>query len=143
MMPVMTHPKRNDMTRRSIDVPGLHHGSAPIPQASLVGRLLASSGINGMDPETGEVPPSLEEQVRLIFANIERIMAVAGAQTDDIARCVFYVRDRASRTAIDGEWTRMFPDPSARPARHTLRYDLADPLLVQCELTAYLEKDPA
>jgi 2-iminobutanoate/2-iminopropanoate deaminase len=33
----------------------------------------------------------------------------------------------------------MFPDESSRPARHTLQYDLADPLKIQCDLIAYIE----
>jgi 2-iminobutanoate/2-iminopropanoate deaminase len=129
------------MTRKSIEVAGLHHGGAPIPQAALVGPLLTSGGINGMDPGTGQVPPGLEDQVRLIFANIERILRAAGGSPGDIAKCVFYVQDRTSRAVIDPEWTRMFPDPHSRPARHTVQHELAGPLLVQCELTAYIEGD--
>jgi 2-iminobutanoate/2-iminopropanoate deaminase len=129
------------MTRRSIEVPGLHHGDAPIPQASLVGPLLTSSGINGMDARTGEVPSALKEQVRLIFVNIAAVLAEAGGTVEDIARCVFYVRDRSARAAIDAEWTTMFPDPASRPARHTITYALTDPLLVQCELTAYIQEE--
>jgi len=130
------------MTRRSIELPGIHHGGAPIPQASLVGPLLTSSGINGMDAGTGEVPPGLDEQVRLIFVNIAALLTEAGGAAEDIARCVFYVRDRSARAAIDAEWTAMFPEPASRPARHTVTYPLTGPLLVQCELTAYIQEAP-
>lgn len=129
------------MTRRSINVEGLSHGGLPIPQASLVGPLLASGGINGMDPATGEIPAGLEQQIALIFANIGRLLAVAGGSVDDIARCVFYVRDKSCRPLIDAQWVAMFPDPESRPARHTLVIDLNDPLLVQCELTAYIKEN--
>jgi 2-iminobutanoate/2-iminopropanoate deaminase len=128
------------MTRTSIEVPGLHHGGAPIPQASLVGNLLVSSGINGMDPESGTVPAELADQVSLIFANMGRILRQAGGSPGDVAKCTFFVRDRSSRAVIDREWLTMFPDEASRPARHTLRYDLADPLLVQCELIAVIDR---
>lgn len=128
------------MTRRSINVEGLSHGNLPIPQASLVGPLLASGGINGMDPATGEIPPSLDKQIALIFANIARLLDVAGGSVEDIARCVFYVRDKSCRPLIDAQWVAMFPDAESRPARHTLVIDLNDPLLVQCELTAYIKE---
>ena len=55
------------MTRRSIEVPGLHHGGVPIPQACVVGNLLTSSGISPLDPATGAVPDSTEEQVELVL----------------------------------------------------------------------------
>jgi enamine deaminase RidA (YjgF/YER057c/UK114 family) len=128
------------MTRTSIEVPGLHHGGAPIPQASLVGNLLVSSGINGMDPESGTVPAELADQVSLIFANMGRILRRAGGSPEDVAKCTFFVRDRSSRPVIDREWLAMFPDEASRPARHTLRYDLGDPLLVQCELIAVIDR---
>lgn len=125
---------------QSINVPGLHHGGLPIPQASRVGPLLASGGINGMDPSDGSLPPDLETQVALVFANIARLLGEAGGNTDDIARCVFYVRDRSARPFIDAQWVAMFPDERHRPARHTLTYELVDPLLVQCELIAYIQE---
>lgn len=128
------------MTRRSINIPGVHHGALPIPQASLVGPLLASGGINGMDPANGEVPNDLERQVHLVFGNIALLLEQAGGTVEDIARCVFYVRDRSARTFIDAEWVAMFPDPDSRPARHTLTYTLTHPLLVQCELIAYIKE---
>lgn len=127
------------MTRRSINIPGVHHGALPIPQASLVGPLLASGGINGMDPATGSVPDDLEQQVKLVFGNIALLLEQAGGAVDGIARCVFYVRDRSARSYIDAEWVVMFPDADSRPARHTLTYALTDPLLVQCELIAYIK----
>jgi enamine deaminase RidA (YjgF/YER057c/UK114 family) len=105
-----------------------------------VGPLLTSGGINGMDPADGSVPADLEAQVRLVFANVERLMEQAGGRTDDVARLVFYVRDTAARTFIDDEWLRMFPDADDRPARPTLVHALAAPLLVQCELTAYIQE---
>ena len=120
-------------------MPAFRHGGAPIPQAALVGPLLTSSGVNGMDPDTGKVPPDLEDQVRLIFENIERILQAARGSPEDIAKCVFYVRDRASRAAIDPLWMRMFPDPQSL-ALHTLQHELPGPLLVQCELTAYIDR---
>lgn len=129
------------MTRRSINIDGLSHGGLPIPQASLVGPLLASGGINGMDPATGEIPAGLEQQIGLVFANMRAIVEAAGGTVEDIARCVFYVRDKSCRPLVDAEWTAMFPDPESRPARHTLVHDLNGPLLVQCELTAYIKEN--
>jgi len=129
------------MTRRSVNIEGIHHGGLPIPQASRVGPLLMSGGINGMDRATGTVPEDLEKQVKLVFANMASLVSEAGGSAEDIAKCVFYVRDKSARPLIDAEWMQMFPDPDSRPARHTLTYELTDPLLVQAELTAYITED--
>jgi 2-iminobutanoate/2-iminopropanoate deaminase len=124
--------------RRSIEVAGLHHGGAPIPLASRVGPLLVSGGVLGQDPATGEVPDDAGEQVVLLFANVRRILAAGGAAPEDVAKLTFFVRDRSLRAAIDEQWTAMFPDPAARPARHTLTTDLPPAFAVQCEVLAYV-----
>jgi 2-iminobutanoate/2-iminopropanoate deaminase len=126
------------MTRRSIEVPGLHHGGLPIPQACVVGNLLASSGISPVDPGTGAVPQGTEEQVELVFANLCRVLDAAGGRPEDVAKCTVFVRDKAIRPLVDKYWTEMFPDEASRPARHTLRTDLTGPLQIQLEIIALL-----
>ena len=49
------------MRQKSIDVENLHH-SAPIPAASRVGPILATSGVGGRDPATGKLCAELEQQ---------------------------------------------------------------------------------
>jgi enamine deaminase RidA (YjgF/YER057c/UK114 family) len=126
------------MTRRSIEVPGLHHGGLPIPQASVVGNLLVSGGISPVDPGSGSVPEGTDEQVELAFANVRRVLDAAGGRPEDIVKCTVFVRDRAIRPVIDKYWLELFPDEASRPARHTLRTDLAGALQIQLEIIAVL-----
>jgi 2-iminobutanoate/2-iminopropanoate deaminase len=127
------------MWRRSIDVEGLHHGGAPIPQASLVGSLLLSSGINGMDRE-GTIPDDPDTQVALVFDNIRAIVEQAGGDLGDVVKCTFFVRDRSLKTQIDDHWVKAFPDPASRPARHTLVQELSAAQHLQCEIVANIER---
>ena len=124
--------------RRSIEVGGFGHGATPIPAASRIGNLIASGGIAGIDTATGKVSGDLEAQVVAMFANLRRIVEAGGGSTDDIIKVTIWVRDRGARAIIDPQWTRMFPDPKSRPARHTLVYQLPDPMLVQCDFLAVL-----
>lgn len=126
------------MTRRSIEVPGLHHGGLPIPVASVVGNVLASSGISPLDPATGAIPDAVEDQVELVFANVHRVLEAAGGRPEDVVKCTVFVRDKAIRPIIDKHWTQMFPDEASRPARHTLRIDLAGSMQIQLEILAVL-----
>ena len=59
--------------RRSIHVEGVQHG-APIPMGAVVGNMLFSSGITGIDPATGNVPESLERQCELASANMKTLV---------------------------------------------------------------------
>jgi enamine deaminase RidA (YjgF/YER057c/UK114 family) len=128
------------MWRTSIDVEGLHHGGAPIPQACLAGSLLLSSGINGMDSRDGSIPADPETQVSLVFDNMRAILEKAGGNLGDIVKCTFFVRDRAIRAEIDEHWVKAFPDPRSRPARHTLVQELSAAQHLQCELVANIER---
>jgi enamine deaminase RidA (YjgF/YER057c/UK114 family) len=125
--------------RRSIDIPGLSHGPNPIPQAAVVGNLLVSGGVMGMEPDTHEMPDDLPAQCRLMFANIRRIMEAAGGTTEDIVKLTVFLKPGLPRDALNQEWVAMFPDPASRPARHTLVYDLPMGMLIQCEIIAMLE----
>lgn len=124
--------------RRSVNIDGLHHGAAPIPQASLVRGLLISGGIAGMDRQTSRVADSVQDQAALVFENIQTLLEEAGGSIEDIVKIQFFVADQSAKEAINEHWLRLFPDPASRPARHTLTYALNPPLLLQAEVTAFL-----
>ncbi|UZX02867.1 RidA family protein [Arthrobacter sp. CDRTa11] len=127
------------MKRKAIDVPGLGHGGAPIPQACVVGGLLMSGGISGMDPATGQIPEELPEQITHLFSNVHLVLKQAGGTPDDIIKMTFFVRDRSVRPLLDTHWVQMFPDAQTRPARHLLIVELPGALAIQCEIFANLE----
>jgi enamine deaminase RidA (YjgF/YER057c/UK114 family) len=125
-------------TRRSFEVTGLRHLN-PIPMGSIIGNLMMTSGIFGMDPDTRRTPDDVEGQCRLMFENIRRVMTAAGGSPDDIIKIVVWAKDRSFKDAVNTEWLTMFPDEHSRPARHTMMYDgFTGNVLVQCELTAVL-----
>lgn len=128
--------------RRSIDVEGYNHGPQPIPAASRLGPLVMTGGVHGLDPATNTLPDRVEDQARLMFSNLERIMIAAGAGLDRIVKITVYVKVPEARAAVNAEWLAAFPDPQSRPARHTLVNDhLPANMLVQCDATAFVETD--
>lgn len=123
---------------RSLEVPGVSHGNAPIPMGARVGNVIYSSGIMGKDPATDTLPPGVEDQVRFAYDNLLTLLKAGGATTDDLVRLTVYIRDDAARAPINAHWLRLFPDPHDRPARHTLKYDLPNGMLVQFEAVAVI-----
>ena len=127
--------------RRSFEVPGLHHEN-PIPMGSIIGNLMMTSGIFGMEPETRKTPEDVESQCRLMFANVRRVMEAAGGSPADIIKMVVWARDKSFKDAKNKEWLAMFPDPQSRPARHTMMYSgFSGNTLIQCEIVAVLSTD--
>lgn len=126
------------MRRRSIEIPGFRH-EHPIPAASRIGPFVVSGGISGMDPVTGRLPDGIEEQCALVFAHMKEIIEAASGTTDDILKITVWLKDGAHRKFVNQQWLRMFPDPEARPARHTfVGQELAGNMLIQCEFCAVL-----
>lgn len=131
------------MTRRqSIEIDGFAHKGQPIPVASRVDNIVYTGAISGYDMATGEHADGLEAQAELMFQHLTAILAAAGATPDDVVRMTFYVRTRDARAAINDQWLRLFPDPSSRPARHTLHYETPGTALMQCDAMAVLPRDP-
>ena len=124
--------------RKSINYPGFKHEN-PIPNASRIGNIVMSSVIGGTNPGTRELPPTLEQQVANVFGYIRHDIEAAGGTVDDIIKVNFWVKDPAvGRKMLNGEWSKMFPDPASRPARHTLALPANNPNHVTCDFTAVI-----
>jgi 2-iminobutanoate/2-iminopropanoate deaminase len=116
--------------RRSIDVEGFNHGVQPIPAACRVGNVVMTGGVAGIDPATGTLPDDVAKQAELMFANL----AAAGASMDGLVKMTVWVKVPEARTALNEQWTRVFPDARSRPARHTLVNDhMPANMLIQCD----------
>jgi enamine deaminase RidA (YjgF/YER057c/UK114 family) len=107
----------------------------------IIGPFMMSSGIFGMEPETRKTPDAVESQCKLMFANIRRVMEVAGGSVDDIIKVVIWAKDKSFKEAVNKEWLAMFPDEHSRPARHTMMYQgFSGNTLIQCEIVAVLSE---
>ena len=124
--------------KRSLEVPGVSHGGAPIPMGARVGNMIFSSGIMGKDPATDQLPADGAQQAKFAFQNMKALLAAGGATLDHLARITVFIKDESIRAAINEEWIKCFPDPHDRPARHTLIYDLRGGMLLQLEIIAVL-----
>lgn len=122
--------------RKSIEVAGFSHGNLPIPAASRVGNIVATGGIPGIDLETSQFPADAAAQAANAFALLRKILAAAGVAPQDVVKVTVFVKEPAVREFVNREWIAMFPDPHSRPARHTLNYSLAEPMLLQLEALA-------
>jgi enamine deaminase RidA (YjgF/YER057c/UK114 family) len=99
--------------------------------------MVATSGVYGLDPATGKLPDDVGQQGMLLFANLGRILAAAGATLDDVVKMTFWVKVPEARQVINAGWLAAFPDTASRPARHTLQNDhLPANMLVQCDAIA-------
>jgi 2-iminobutanoate/2-iminopropanoate deaminase len=59
-----------------------------------VGNLVFLSGLAGKNRATGQILPSVEDQIRQIFADMSTILAAHGAQLSDVVKMTMYFTNR-------------------------------------------------
>ena len=130
------------MTPKSIHIEGLTHRS-PIPAASRVGPLISSSVIVGLDPETGSLPSTIDEQAENIFSHVGAILDATGMGWANILEMTFAMTDLENREVIGPLWLEHFPDEESRPARETQqRTRLPAGAQITARFTAYDSPTP-
>ncbi len=96
-----------------IDAPGL--GSLPVlSQAVRVGDTIYCSGQVPLDADGNLVDSDIEAMTRQVVANLERVLAAAGARITDVVRTNVYLADMADYAGMNAAYVELFPD---RPAR--------------------------
>jgi 2-iminobutanoate/2-iminopropanoate deaminase len=110
----------------------------PYSQAIRVGNFVFASGQLGLDPTTGKLQEGVEAQTRQALANVQAILAAAGANIDKTVKTTIFlanIADFAKVNAIYGEVFKIEP-----PARSTVQV-AALPLggLVEIEVIALIE----
>ena len=121
-------------TRRSFDIASMPHAN-PIPGVTRIGPLVVSSVIAGRDPGTTDVPDSLAAQLDNLFHHAGEILVAAGAGWEHVVRMNFFLPSLDDRAALNVPWLRHFPDPEARPTRHT---QVGSAAYAQCDVWAYV-----
>jgi 2-iminobutanoate/2-iminopropanoate deaminase len=117
---------------------GPHAGGAYVPGIR-AGGLVFVSGQGPFDPETGELAADdLEGQVRATLANVERVLAAAGASLHDVVRVDAYLADLSRFGDYDRAFRAAFGDHL--PTRTTVQAGL-DNIEVEINAIAFVGEE--
>jgi len=88
----------------------------PVSQATLAPNgMLYTAGMIGRSPETGEMPPTFDEQAHQALRNLEALVREAGGILDDVMFVQLYLLDLARIEEFNAIFQRYFPaEPPAR-----------------------------
>lgn len=112
----------------------------PYSQAVRVDKFLFLSGQIGIDPSTGKLKESFEEQVRQSFKNVEAVLRSAGLEKDSIFRVVVYLTDLSLFKEFNRLYEEFFRDVPVKPVRTTVGVkELPLGALLELEVTAVFE----
>lgn len=111
----------------------------PYAQAFSTGCLLFTSGQIGLDPDTGTLPASFEDQVRQVLANLRAVLASAGCAFGDVVRSGIYVTSLDNFAPLNALYGEAMGDH--RPARSTVEVSaLPKGALVEIDVIARLPR---
>src|SRR5579859_6163503 len=121
----LTARARAPMTGRTVyNLPGLSAPEAVAPDLVTAGNLFFTSGVRGVDLETGELPPDPAAQFMNAWHNLAALVEAAGLCTDQIGLVTNFIDSQDYRAHINTGWLALFPDHANRPARKTTSYPL-------------------
>lgn len=118
----------------------VHTLRAPAPagaysQAMIAGNLVFTSGFGPMDPQTGLVPATVEEQTRQTLHNVRAALEAAGASLEHVVKTTVHLADLSDWAAFDAAYREVMPEPL--PARTTVGSQLTG-ILVEIDAVAVL-----
>ena len=87
----------------------------PYSQALDTGNILFISGQIPIDPATGTMPESVEEQAKQVLTNITNILAEAGLTMANVVKTTVFLSDLNDFAAVNEVYASFFAEPY--PAR--------------------------
>lgn len=105
----------------------------PFSHAASVGEWVFSSGMGGLDPQSGQVvSDDVIAQTEQAITNTERILAAAGCSLQDVVKVVLYLTDMQDYPRVNAVYEKRFaPHKPARtcvavsalPVRERMKLD--------------------
>ncbi len=90
----------------------------PYSQAIEIDGFLFTAGQIGIDPTTGEMGQSVEEQAEQALKNIMNVLKEAGYSPEDVVKTTIYLSDIKDFPKVNEIYARFFREPY--PARSTV-----------------------
>ncbi|MBP3898478.1 MAG: RidA family protein [Mogibacterium sp.] len=107
----------------------------PYSQGYISNGFVYTSGQIPVDPATGEVPASIEEQAAQSCKNVGALLEAAGSGFDKVIKTTCFLADMADFAAFNAVYAEFF---TSKPARSCVAVkDL--PKGVKCEIEAIAE----
>jgi 2-iminobutanoate/2-iminopropanoate deaminase len=107
----------------------------PYNQGTVANGVLYTSGQLPINPVTGEVPATIEEQTVQVLENLKAIIEAAGSSMDKVLKCTVYIVDFNDFAVMNSIYSTYFP--ANPPARATVGISkLAKNALVEIDAVA-------
>ncbi len=87
----------------------------PYSQAVEVNGFVFTSGVIPVNPQTGEIGGTIEEQARQAFSNLRNLIEASGADIAQVVKTTVFIKEMNDFAKINGIYAEFFKEPF--PAR--------------------------
>lgn len=87
----------------------------PYSQAIEAGGFVFTSGVIPVNPQTGEIKESIEEQARQAFTNLTNLIEASGAYVSQVVKTTVFIKEMNDFAKINEIYAEFFKEPF--PAR--------------------------
>lgn len=87
----------------------------PYSQAIEVNGMVFTSGVIPVDPQTGVIPATIEEQASQAFSNLKNLIEASGATIDKVIKTTVFIKEMNDFGKINEIYATYFKEPF--PAR--------------------------
>ena len=110
------------MTNKRIETDAAPAAIGPYCQAVAVGEWIFCSGQLALDPESGEMigDGDIEAETRQVLANLDAVLARAGASRGEVAKATVYLTDMGEFSKMNQVYAEFF-EGLVPPARATVQ----------------------
>ena len=111
----------------------------PYSQGTIAGNLVFVSGQLGLDPVTGEMKGSFQEQTTQSLVNLKAILEEAGSSLTNVVKTTVFLKDMSNFAALNEIYQQFFNE--SYPSRSAIEISqLPKQGLVEIEAIAILSK---
>lgn len=107
------------MTRTVVNTKDAPSAVGPYSQAIIVDDYVFSSGQIGLDPVTGNLKSTLEEQTEQVMSNLSAVLSAAGSNVNEIVKTTIFLTDINDFATVNEIYAKAFDGEP--PARSTVQ----------------------
>lgn len=112
----------------------------PYSQAVKFGNLVFTSGVIPVNPATGELPGTVEEQARQAFTSLKALVEAAGSSMDRVLKTTVFIKDMNDFGKINEIYSSFFPQPC--PSRSCVQVArIPKDCMLEIEAVCYVDAD--
>jgi len=125
--------------KKEVKTTGAPAPVGPYSQGIIAGNFLFLSGQIGLDPRTGKLRETLEDQARQCLENILALLRSAGLGKENLVKLTIYMTDISRFKDVNTLYEEFFKDIDPKPARVTVGVkELPLNALIEIEAIAHL-----